>query len=140
MAGSSKKGGSDHRKKVVKLKTKFSWKNLFLYFILVIFALFFFSAFSSPLENSKNVPLSQIIESVKKGEVKELVVSSNKIVVTKQNGDKLQASKEPNANVYTLFKDSGTTLDPAKVKVNIKDDTTAANWINITMKSKQSLQ
>ncbi len=132
MAGSSKKGGSDHRKKVVKLKTKFSWKNLFLYFILVIFALFFFSAFSSPLENSKNVPLSQIIESVKKGEVKELVVSSNKIVVTKQNGDKLQASKEPNANVYTLFKDSGTTLDPAKVKVNIKDDTTAANWINIT--------
>lgn len=132
MASSSKKSGNDHRKKVVKLKTKFSWKNLFLYFILVIFALFFFSAFSSPLENSQNVPLSQIIDSVKKGEVKELVVSNNKIVVTKQNGDKLQASKEPNANVYTLFKDSGTPLDPAKVKVNIKDDSATANWINIT--------
>lgn len=105
---------------------------MFLYFILVIFALFFFSAFSSPLENSQNVPLSQIIDSVKKGEVKELVVSNNKIVVTKQNGDKLQASKEPNANVYTLFKDSGTPLDPAKVKVNIKDDSATANWINIT--------
>ena len=132
MAESSRKSGSNHRKKVVKLKNRFSWKNLFLYFILVIFALFFFSAFSSPLENSQNVPLSQIIDSVKKGEVKELVVSNNKIVVTKQNGDKLQASKEPSANVYTLFKDSGTQLDPSKVKVNIRDDSTTANWINIT--------
>lgn len=132
MAGNGKKTGGEHRKKVVKFKTKFSWKNLLLYFVLIIFALFFFSAFTAPAENSKNVPLSQIIASVKKGEVKEIVVSNNKLTVTQKNGEKLQAAKEPNANVYTLFKDSGTTLDPTKVKVNIKDDSGAANWINIT--------
>ncbi len=132
MAGNGKKQAGDGRKKVVKFKTKFSWKNLLLYFFLIVFALFFFSAFTSPPEDRKNVTLSEIIASVEKGEVKEIVVNNNNLVATKENGEKIQASKEPNANVYTLFKDAGTTLDPTKVKVDVKDQSGAANWINIT--------
>jgi len=132
MAGNGKKNTTEPRKKVVKFKTKFSWKNLLLYFFLIVFALFFFSAFTSPPENSKTVSISDIIAAVKKGDVKEISVGANKVVVTQKNGDKMQASKEPNANVFTMFKDSGTQLDSSKVKVDIKDDSNAANWINIT--------
>jgi hypothetical protein len=69
MAGNGKKHAGEAKKKVVKFKTKFSWKNLLLYFFLILFALFFFSAFTSPYEDNKSVPLSDVIALVKKGEV-----------------------------------------------------------------------
>lgn len=132
MAENGKKMAGNGKRRPVKFKTKFSWKNLLLYTFLVVFALFFFTAFTSPYEERKNVPLSDVISAVEKGEVKEIVVNNNNLVATKQNGEKIQSSKEPNSNVYTLFKDAGTTLDPTKVKVDVKDQTGAANWINIT--------
>lgn len=132
MAENGKKMAGNGKRRPVKFKTKFSWKNLLLYTFLVVFALFFFTAFTSPYEERKNVPLSDVISAVEKGEVKEIVVNNNNLVATKQNGEKIQSSKEPNSNVYTLFKDAGTNLDPTKVKVDVKDQTGAANWINIT--------
>lgn len=132
MAENGKKMVGNGKRRTVKFKTKFSWKNLLLYFFLIVFALFFFSAFASPYEERKNVSLSEVIASVEKGEVKEIVVNNNNLVATKANGEKIQASKEPNANVYTLFKDAGADLNPAKVKVEVRDQSGAANWINIT--------
>ncbi|MGH7203221.1 MAG: ATP-dependent zinc metalloprotease FtsH [Candidatus Levyibacteriota bacterium] len=133
MAGNGKKQGSEQKKRIVKFKTKFSWKNLLLYFILIIFFLFFLSVFTSPYEDVQTVSLSNVIDQVKKGQVSELDVSTDKIVaVPKNGGKKIQADKEPSADVYTLFKDAGTPLNPSKVKVQIKNDTATSNWINIT--------
>jgi cell division protease FtsH len=131
MAENGKKQAGNGKRKSVKFKTKFSWKNLLLYFFLIVFALFFFSAFTSPYEDRQKVSLSEVITAVDKGEIKEIQVNSNNLVATKQNGEKIEASKEPNANIYTLFKDAGTTIDPSKVKVDIKDQTGTSNWINI---------
>ncbi|MGI8420613.1 MAG: ATP-dependent zinc metalloprotease FtsH [Candidatus Levyibacteriota bacterium] len=133
MAGNGKKQGSEQKKRIVKFKTKFSWKNLLLYFILIIFFLFFLSVFTSPYEDIQTVPLSNVIDQVKNGQVSELDVSPDKVVaVPKNGGKKIQADKEPSADVYTLFKDAGTPLNPSKMKVQIKNDTATSNWINIT--------
>jgi cell division protease FtsH len=129
MAGNGKKQAGDVKKKVVKFKAKFSWKNLLLYFFLIVFALFFFSAFASPYEDHKTVALSDVISAVKKGNVSEIDVTTNKLTVKEKNGDIIQASKEPTADVYTLFKDAGVPL--STTKVNVKDDSGASNWINI---------
>lgn len=132
MAGNGKKQSIDPKKRVVKFKTKFSWKNLLLYFLLIIFFLFFLSIFTAPYEESQSVPLSTVIEQVKNGKVSELDVSQDKVVaVPKNGGRRIQADKEPGANIYTLFKDAGYTLDPSKVKVQIQKDNTT-NWINLT--------
>lgn len=132
MAENGKKQAGNGKRRAVKFKTKFSWKNLLLYFFLIVFALFFFSAFASPYEERTKVSLSEVIASVEKGDIKEIVVNNNNLVATKANGQKIEAAKEPNANVYTLFKDAGSELDPAKVKVEVRDQSGTANWINIT--------
>lgn len=129
MAGIGKKHNLDAKKRVVKFKTKFSWKNLLLYFFLIVFALFFFSAFTSPYDDNKTVPLSTVINEVKKGNVSEISVASTKLTVTEKNGTKLQADKEQTVNIYTLFKDAGVSL--AQTKVTVKDEASATNWINI---------
>lgn len=129
MAGNGKKIYASGKKKSLRLKPKFSWKNFFLYSLLVILSLFVFSALTSSYEDKKIVPLSQVVNEVKKGQVTQITITGDKLSITKKNGDTFQAVKEPGSNVYTIFKDAGISLGDAKVVV--KDDTGLSNWINI---------
>lgn len=131
MAGNEKKKSTTPTKKTVKFKTKFSWKNLLLYFILIIFFLFFLSVFTSPYENIKTEPLSTIVSEVKKNQISEISARTDKIIATKKDGTKIQADKEPSADTVSLFKDAGAPLDANKVKYTFKPDTASSNWINI---------
>lgn len=112
------------------MKPKFSWKNLVLYGSLLLFSLFLVSALSNPYESSTKVPISQVVDKVKKGDVKEININGDKLTITDKSGTKLQAMKEPGSDVYTLFKNAGVSLGAARVTV--KDATTMNNWINIT--------
>jgi len=116
------------KSKVLKVKFNFSWKNLILYGFILLFTLFLFVSATTPLEQVKTVPLSQVITDVKGGKVTEIVVLDNKLTI-KKDKETIQTFKEPGANVYQLFKDAGVSLD--KTKVNIKDETGLNNWINI---------
>ena len=129
MANTSKRLHSDSRKRVVKFKQKFSWKNLLLYFVLIVVALFFFSAFTSPYESNQTVPLSTVISAVKNNQVSEINVTSDQLIVTEKNGTKVQADKEQTTDVYSLFKAAGVSLD--NTKVTVQDDSGITNWINI---------
>ncbi len=117
-----------------KLKMKLSWKNLILYAFLIIFTGFVLLGISAPSgtslqsNNTKTVPLSQLIADVKQGKVSEIDVSSNKIDATEKSVT-LESFKETDADVYQLFKNANVSL--GNTKVVIKDDTTLNNWINI---------
>ena len=93
MATNGKKTSPDGRKRITKMKSKFSWKNLFLYGFLLIFSLFLVSALSGPYETNTSVPISQVVEKVKKGEVTEISVNGDKLTLTEKSGTKLQAIK-----------------------------------------------
>lgn len=128
MASGRKRTGNG-KKRTIKSKFKFSWKNFFLYSFLVFFSLFVFSALNVSTENKKTVPLSQVVSLVKKGEVSQITVTGDKLTVTEKNGNELQAVKEPGSNVYTLFKDAGISLKDTKITV--KDDSALSGWLNI---------
>jgi cell division protease FtsH len=118
------------KKRIVKIRGKFSWKNFILYGFLLLFSLFVFSALSAPYENTNKTSLSQVVAAVKKGDVSEIVVSGDKLTVTLKNGEKLQTVKEPGADVYSLFKNAGVSLGESKVTV--KDGSSFNNWLNVT--------
>ena len=118
--------------KQVKMKMKFSWKNIVIYVFLLIFTAFLFFGISQPVDNSfqevKTVPLSQLLSDVKQGKVSRIDVYPNKIQAVEKTAT-IQSFKETGANVYQLFKDAGVNLN--NTKVVIKDETTLNNWINI---------
>ena len=118
------------KKKIGKLRTKFSWKNILLYGFLLVFSLFIFSALSGPYENQKNVSLSEVVTEVKKGNISEISVSGDKLTITDKKGTKVQTVKETGADVYSIFKNAGVNL--GDTKVTVKDDTGFNNWLNIT--------
>ncbi len=129
MATNGKKHIHTNKKKIVGLKSKFPLKTLFLYSLLAIFVVFFFSSFEAASEEKKSVPLSQIISEVRKNQVAQITVTSNKLVVLEKNGSSLQAVKEPSSDVYTLFKNAGVSL--ADAKIIVKDEAGTSNWMNI---------
>lgn len=129
MASGGRKKTVNGKKRTLKLKAKFSWKNFFLYSFLVFFSLFVFSALNASTEDKKLVPLSQVIEEVKKGEVSEITVTGDRLTVTQKNGKEIQAVKEPGSNVYTILKDAG--ISPGDAKITVKDDAALGGWINI---------
>jgi cell division protease FtsH len=118
--------------KSVKLKMNLSWKNLIIYAFLLLFVGFIFLGLNQSTgsfsQNTKTVPLSQIIADVKAGKVSSIDVLPNKLTVHEKAGD-LQSFKEESSNIYQLFKDAGVPLD--KTNVVITDETTLNNWINI---------
>lgn len=120
--------------KQVKFKMKFSWKNIIIYAFLIIFTGFLFLGVNSPSGTSSNqnpvktVPLSQLIGDVKQGRVTSMDVYTNKIDAYEKNTT-LESFKETNSDVYQLFKNANVSL--GSTKINVKDDTTLNNWVNL---------
>lgn len=122
--------GKKGRRNKLKVKIYTSWKNLFVYLFLAIFAMFLFMGFNQPLgkfQQVKTVPLSQVIKDVKDNKVNQIEIVGNKLLVREKN-QTLESFKEEGANIYQIFKDSGASLD--KTKVVIRDDTATSNWVN----------
>lgn len=133
MASNGKKNLTNGRKKIGKFKTRFSWKNLFLYGFLIIFSLFVFSALSAPYEgNRETVSISKVLTEVKQGNIQKVEDASDKVVATRKDGKIIQANKPVSTDVVTLFKDAGVPLDPSKVEISTRNDTVFNNWISIT--------
>jgi len=126
MAGNGKK---TPKSRSFKIKLSFSWKNLLLYGFLLLFGIFLFFSISDSIEPWKTISLSELISQVKKGDVKEIVVSDNKLDITTKNNLHEQTFKETGSNVYQLFKDAG--VPTTTTKITVKDDTNINNWINI---------
>jgi cell division protease FtsH len=129
MADRIRKRYINGRKRPAKLKQKFSWKNFFLYSLLIIFSIFAFSALNQSAEEKNLAPLSQVISEVRKGDVSQIEVEGDRLIVTKENGEVIQAVKEPGSNIYTIFSDAGVQLGDAKVSV--KDNAAVGSWISI---------
>ena len=104
------KAKNNNKRKIIKLKINASWKNLFLYGFLLLFSLFLFMGFTQPLEQLKTVPLSEVISKVKKGEVTQITILDNKLTVATKE-EKVQAFKEPGANLYQIFQDAGVSKE-----------------------------
>ncbi|MBI2033281.1 MAG: ATP-dependent metallopeptidase FtsH/Yme1/Tma family protein [Candidatus Levybacteria bacterium] len=125
MAGNAKR----KQHKTFKLQMKFSWKNFFLYGFIALAGFFLFISLNQGFEDTKTVPISEILSEVKKGNVSQVSVLDNKITATVKNNGKIQAFKEPSSNVYQLFKDAGVPAD--KTKVLIRDESGLNSWLNI---------
>src|SRR3989344_2059185 len=131
MAANGNKNHKNSRKqKIIKMKINTSWKNILVYGFLFLFSMFLFIGVNSGQspENTKTIPLSQVVADVKENKVAEIEVLENKLLL-KEGKETFQSFKETGANVYQIFKDAGVPL--TKTKITIKDETGFNNWLNI---------
>lgn len=126
--GNGKKHPLNKKPKIIKVKIRPSWKNFLLYGCIILFSFFIFSGLGGSYDNNRVVPLSEVINDVRKGRVEEITVVADKLVV-KEKDRTVEAYKEKSADVYSLFNDAGVPLKNTRVLV--KDETSLNNWLNI---------
>lgn len=115
--------------KILKVKFKFSWKNLVIYGFLLLVGSFLFISLVQPLGSEKTVPLSDVLLDIKDGKVTEIVVLGDKLVVKPKDGEKRISYKESGANIYQILKDAN--IPSSQTKVIIKDQSITNAWFNI---------
>jgi len=128
MAGNGKKTPLNNKKKIIKVKIKPTWKNVLLYAFIALFALVLFSGFSGGYNTYQKVPISEVINDVKKGRVEEIEVNGDRLIV-KEKDRTVEAAKEKGSDVYALFNDAGVQLK--NTKVGVKDEAGLNTWINL---------
>ncbi len=129
--GNKKNNTPNNKKRIIKFKTRFSWKNLLLYGFLLLFTLFIFSALGSADTTRSTVPVSEIMVDVKNHDITKIEDAGDKVIATKKDNSTIQANKSPNTDVVTLFKDAGVPLNPAKIAISTRNDSAFSNWFNI---------
>lgn len=119
----------NNKSKILKVKFRFSWKNLILYGFLLLFGLFFLISLVLPIRPEKTIPLSELLSDVKEGKVVQIEVLGDKLLVKTKSGEETVSYKEPGSNIYQIFKDAD--IEPAKAKIVIKDQSLTNAWINV---------
>ncbi|GDX62193.1 ATP-dependent zinc metalloprotease FtsH [Candidatus Levyibacteriota bacterium] len=120
---------NNNKKEIIKLKLKFSWKNIFLYGSLFLTGIFIFAGMTSPYKDRKIIPISELILNVKKGEIKQIDINEDKLTIYKKNKEIVQSYKEFGSSVYGLF--NSADVDLGKTQVVVKDQSLMNSWINI---------
>ncbi|HVZ58600.1 MAG TPA: ATP-dependent zinc metalloprotease FtsH [Patescibacteria group bacterium] len=132
MAANGRKGTPfKNKNKINPLKIKTSWKNIILYGFLILLGLLLLGAFSAPIDESKSISVSELINDVRKNEVQSIIVTDDKLAATLKNGNKVEAVKEPSSDVYTLFNNAGASLKDRNVKVTVIDTAGFNGWVNL---------
>ena len=93
-------------------------KNGFVYLIIAstLFALIL-SSMSNPFGATTDISVSDALELINDGSVKEVIVEGEKLLITSNDGKKFTSSKEVGVSLIELMKDSG--IDPIKSDVDI---------------------
>ena len=108
-------------KKPSRFEFKFKinlWKIMIGFFLLIFFVPFILSALE--LQNTGNkVETSQVLQDIKQGKIKEILVQDNQLILTYAEDDIRTATKEPNESFADLL--SKANIDPSEVKYTIVD-------------------
>jgi cell division protease FtsH len=113
----SGKGKKPKKRFEFKLKINL-WKVLMALFIFIILLPFLVSAFQYQ-QTSGTVDISQALTDIKDKKVKSVTVENNKVILTYNNGEMKQSTKEPNESFATLLDQSG--INPSDVNYTVVD-------------------
>ena len=101
-----------------------------LYFILFIFiAVVIYNLFTIRTNNVSQVPLNQVIDEIKNGQVKKVSVDGQNLNIELKNGNKQKSIKEEQASFSEILTNAKINL--ASVGIDIKSSQTSSVWVAI---------
>ncbi|HKZ34306.1 MAG TPA: ATP-dependent metallopeptidase FtsH/Yme1/Tma family protein, partial [Patescibacteria group bacterium] len=96
----------------------------------LLFFLFFGVTQTSQL-TQKEIPLSQLITDVRKGEVEKVLVEGDKLTVTYKDGSKATSRKEASESLVKTFETEKIPL--TSIEMEVKDQAGSQLWWNFLL-------
>ncbi len=91
--------------------------NLISWFFFVVILFLIFWAFSTPVSQPAELPVSQVISSIKDGEVKKIEIEGDVLTITLTNDEQVVSQKEEGSSFLDTLSQAGA--DPALVSEGI---------------------
>jgi len=111
------------------------WFKNGLVYLLIIVAVgaLFFNVFSRP-EGLTTVPLTEVAQEAKKGNIEEIVVSGDELMVTLASGEKVRSNKDRTSDITEVLRNLGVTENQlSSISLQFKEPSEFGNWIGILM-------
>jgi cell division protease FtsH len=106
----------------------------FLVIILIFLALSAVFSFIQPFEKTKETTLSQVIDDIGQGKIKQVTVSGNDLSITYNDDSKAISRKEADSSFSDTLRNYG--IDPARIKavqINTKPEGGVWSWLGPLM-------
>ncbi|NCN58706.1 cell division protein FtsH [Candidatus Roizmanbacteria bacterium CG22_combo_CG10-13_8_21_14_all_38_20] len=108
-------------KKIRKeFKLNLNIKNLFLWGLILFFALSFLASLNQASQELEKKPLSSVLTDIKAGKIKKVMVEERKVTAEYNGGDKFESFKEPQASFVEILQNA--QIDPKRLEIEIEGD------------------
>jgi len=109
------------------------WLKNGLVYLLIIVAVgaLFFNVFS-PSEGLATLPLNEVAQEAKKGNITEIVVSGSELTVTLASGEKVRSHKDRTSDITEVLSNLGVTENQlSNISLQFKEPSEFGSWIGI---------
>lgn len=109
-------------------------KNIGLIILFFLFISGVLVLYNAPSQKLEEISLSQLVNQISSGEVKEIIVRGNELEIELNDGKKEKTSKEMESSLGESLDNYGVNKEKLKeIKVEIKKDTSAAMWAGLIL-------
>ena len=122
-------GKNQKGKKQLQFKLKLNLWTIVIGLLVVFFIVPVIIAGVQSVGSSTNVQISQLVNDIKVGKVKKILIESDKLVVTYKDGSTKLSTKESTEAFGQLLKDSG--IDPSTVNYSVQDQSLTDAFGNV---------
>ncbi len=109
------------------------WFKNGLVYLLIIVAVgaLFFNVFYRP-ESLTTVPLTEVAQEAKEGNIEEIVVSGDELTVTLASGEKVRSHKDRASDITEVLRNLGVTENQlSAISIQFREPSEFGNWIGI---------
>lgn len=103
--------------KKFEFKLQFDLKKILIWILIILVGLSILGTFWEPAVVGEEIPFSAAIEEIKKGEVDEVIVEKNRLILKKDGGEERFAFKEEGVNILEIFKETGIETEGFKLTI-----------------------
>lgn len=125
LPGKSNSNGqkSSNSKKIKKFEFRLdlSPKKLLIWFLVIMLGLSFFSSLLHPGITAEEIDLTQSLNDIKDNKVEQVLIDSDRLLLTYKDGKKFSSRKEPGESLVKTFETAG--IDPKSVEIKVVDQT-----------------
>jgi len=125
------KNGNGGKKLIRKfeLKLNFSPRKILFCGLIILFGLSFLGSFAKPVATGEEIDLTQALNDIKAGKVKEVNVEGDRLGLTYQDDKQFTSRKESADSLVKTLESAG--IDPKSIKIKIADQSAGRFWVDI---------
>ena len=123
------KNTKKRRAKKVEFKFKVNLKNILLGLLLAWIFLSFFFSFSNQLPKEEKIPLSQVLNDIKKDKVKQVEIEDDNLTITYHDEQVFVSRKESGVGFTEILRSA--EIEPGAVELVIKEPPLSQLWLDI---------